>query len=763
MTTWIPISGVVPQSTKDGNQANGMVRKFYEVGTVTPLAVSTNGTGSPTTTEFLLDTQGYTTLSSIIVIPHVSSEYKEVLYLNQVDADADDTGSAVYEIDNISLGNVFRPFFSDFDNLAAAIADVDGIAVLGTFIRTGEYIAGSGIGGGTYEVVSVNPLFNLINPAKTDGSGNFLKLVSFDVITPALAGCSFDGTTNYAANFADLFDFSAANNYTIDGQHQTYQINSTIDVSNTSVINMNVIGVSTVDCFRVEVEDASFYCNKLTISTAKRALSSIIGLEDMTNLKLIDYSADGVRLGAFFQNSFVSVEVRGGVISNVGGADLTADPVIGLQFGNFAGGAAEADFRIAKDLIVTDVTMTDVIYTGTLTNNEVHGIICYGENLIITDNIINNVTRANMPDNENDAGCEGIYTKALRSTIISNNIVVDAGLRDAAITMKRPSATVAYPEDYYIITDNKIKFVADESRQCGGIISFAPAIISGNTVEGGTYYAIRVSGELANRSTIKDNTILNHKYFSAIRVAGDDIVIRDNDLINPIGDVNGLITDLDFITLEPASTLGACTVLRNTYTVGTQLDSGIRPRLIEFDYTSGKYNRLVIDQNTLIDQQFPSTDNGNVGVFATNHTTGIVEVLGNNFDCTINGRLILGAVENEVKTDFSFYTAIPTSNNAYWNEGDIAYNNNVDVAVSNGWVNRTSAGQWVELPPLEPNFSANDAVLNDISQAVNTTGKFAGRLVFNSSRGYIVFASGAAAGDTWKAIWQENAVVNTPV
>lgn len=98
---WIKIAGDVPQVTISGEQANGYVAKFYEAGTTTPLTMSTNTTGSPTTVEFITDTQGFFTLSGSRVIPHTQSDYKIVLYENQTDADANDTGSAVYVADNI--------------------------------------------------------------------------------------------------------------------------------------------------------------------------------------------------------------------------------------------------------------------------------------------------------------------------------------------------------------------------------------------------------------------------------------------------------------------------------------------------------------------------------------------------------------------------------------------------------------------------------------------------------------------------------------
>ena len=103
--TWLPISGTLPQFTTDGEQANGYVLKFYQIGTTTPLTVSSSNTGTPTTTDFLLDTEGYTTLSAVRVIPHVQTGYKLICYLNQTDADANDTGSAVWTIDSITLAS----------------------------------------------------------------------------------------------------------------------------------------------------------------------------------------------------------------------------------------------------------------------------------------------------------------------------------------------------------------------------------------------------------------------------------------------------------------------------------------------------------------------------------------------------------------------------------------------------------------------------------------------------------------------------------
>ena len=126
---WIPINGLVPQNTESGNQSNGRVLKFYEPGTITPLAVATDSTGSTQTTEFVLDTQGYTTLSTVIVIPHVNQIYKVALYLNQTDADNNDTGSAVYVEDNVDLSASIAgsSFINTISELKTAAVDSDSV------------------------------------------------------------------------------------------------------------------------------------------------------------------------------------------------------------------------------------------------------------------------------------------------------------------------------------------------------------------------------------------------------------------------------------------------------------------------------------------------------------------------------------------------------------------------------------------------------------------------------------------------------------
>lgn len=171
--TWLPISGDLPQYTVSGEQANGYVLKFYEVGTTTPLTVSSSSTGSPTTTDFLLDTQGYLTLSSVKVIPHVQTAYKLIMYLNQTDADADDTGSAVWTIDNISLASV---------GSLIAVDNVTALAAISTSFFQTAYVKGTttladgGQGTFYYDSTSVLADNGTTIIAPDVGTGRWLKL-----------------------------------------------------------------------------------------------------------------------------------------------------------------------------------------------------------------------------------------------------------------------------------------------------------------------------------------------------------------------------------------------------------------------------------------------------------------------------------------------------------------------------------------------------------------------------------------------------------
>lgn len=61
---------------------------------------------------------------------------------------------------------------------------------------------------------------------------------------------------------------------------------------------------------------------------------------------------------------------------------------------------------------------------------------------------------------------------------------------------------------------------------------------------------------------------------------------------------------------------------------------------------------------------------------------------------------------------------------------------------------------------LDANVSTT-ALLADITAAINTTGKYQGKMVFNSTVGSTVFSEGAAAADVWNFL--DGTTAHTPI
>lgn len=58
-------------------------------------------------------------------------------------------------------------------------------------------------------------------------------------------------------------------------------------------------------------------------------------------------------------------------------------------------------------------------------------------------------------------------------------------------------------------------------------------------------------------------------------------------------------------------------------------------------------------------------------------------------------------------------------------------------------------------------FEATTAQLAENTDAINTTDKFRGKQVLNTTTGILVYANGPAAGDTWKKV-SDGTVAHTP-
>lgn len=102
-----PISGFTLQViTQAGEIASDYYLKFYEANTTTPLSMATDSTGGTLLVKAKLSDAGFPISNpldnSTVFIPHMNANYRLVVYLNEADADANDTASAYVNIPSVS-------------------------------------------------------------------------------------------------------------------------------------------------------------------------------------------------------------------------------------------------------------------------------------------------------------------------------------------------------------------------------------------------------------------------------------------------------------------------------------------------------------------------------------------------------------------------------------------------------------------------------------------------------------------------------------
>lgn len=209
---WNKISGTVPQFTTSGEQANGYVIKFYQTGTTTPLAVATDDTGGTTATNFPLNTQGYATHSGAEIIPHVDQDYKLVLYTSQADADANNTGSAVYVVDNIqgavaTAGGI---------GLTELYAIPDANVIIGGTTANGDYPLSGDVTMTNTGVVSVSSVqTNAVDTAGIQASAvTTAKIADLNVTEGKLSAAVQAKLTGGTGNGSDIYRGRVTNNGT---------------------------------------------------------------------------------------------------------------------------------------------------------------------------------------------------------------------------------------------------------------------------------------------------------------------------------------------------------------------------------------------------------------------------------------------------------------------------------------------------------------------------------------------------------------------
>jgi len=96
---YAPIALIMPQYEDYPNYW----LKSYEQGTVTPLSMATDATGSTTLAKSELDTQGFPlTAGSARFIPFINGDYDLWLFPTEAEADANDTTNAIQMADDLN-------------------------------------------------------------------------------------------------------------------------------------------------------------------------------------------------------------------------------------------------------------------------------------------------------------------------------------------------------------------------------------------------------------------------------------------------------------------------------------------------------------------------------------------------------------------------------------------------------------------------------------------------------------------------------------
>lgn len=174
--------------------------------------------------------------------------------------------------------------------------------------------------------------------------------------------------------------------------------------------------------------------------------------------------------------------------------------------------------------------------TGPSPGSAVEGIDCIGWRAMIVDNEIRNVSRGAPTDSD----ANGIFTKC-RYSVISNNLLVDAGQTEAFINVKggARNETVIQPYGFSVIVANNMLLDTQSNPTLGGggkktsgiKIATSEVLVANNIFQGFTNEAITSDSDVGSDSPVHNivitgNTIKDHRGYSAITLFGRGNRIR---------------------------------------------------------------------------------------------------------------------------------------------------------------------------------------------------------------------------------------------
>lgn len=108
--SYMPVAGYALQTmTQQGEVASGYYLKFYEANTTTAISMSTDAVGTTLLAKAKLNDNGMPISNPLdnttVFIPFVNQDYRLVIYTNEADADANNTGAAFVNIPSVPMGS----------------------------------------------------------------------------------------------------------------------------------------------------------------------------------------------------------------------------------------------------------------------------------------------------------------------------------------------------------------------------------------------------------------------------------------------------------------------------------------------------------------------------------------------------------------------------------------------------------------------------------------------------------------------------------
>lgn len=308
-------------------------------------------------------------------------------------------------------------------------------------------------------------------------------------------GAKGDGTTDDSAAIQAAIDAAGdAGGGLVFLPAGTFRVGSALTVSDS---NIHIVGAGR-DLTTLDGGGA----NASAIVLADAATISYFEVRDLT---IRNFANNGVQASnahsginavvvsnCQFSKLDIGINLRAAVLSNVIIDGCKMDTLVsgGIVLGQNTFSAQDTMEKfVVRNNIITDVDDTTATGRPNSGGSETHGILCYGREMVIEGNIIQDVV------NDGETDCEGIYTKG-RYVTIANNVLVDAGRAFGAITVKgnnRPAT--AAPQGY----DNTIvgnQIFAGQTNTYGISVWNADTLVTGNIIEGPTETAILVREEI---------------------------------------------------------------------------------------------------------------------------------------------------------------------------------------------------------------------------------------------------------------------------